>query len=246
MVVDAALMEAVEGLYRAFEMYVMPEGMEACGGCHGREAEVRLRSAPLRALGAEDLREYAGSALLTWGDDRMFRHFVPRLMELLVTLDDPDEMECPAILMSKFRVARWRGWPEVEQRAVEEFLRAMWEFELGREGMTQSWEPDVEAWICAVAQAEENLGWYLKRWEEMEGMEATFALASMVVMSAVARDEIRGRDEFWGGCEGQYAQLRRWVRSEGVTRKLEAGALGWAGRDEADVMWDAVGLLGRG
>src|SRR4051812_26383746 len=79
------LAASIEALYVIFEGYRLRRDLTACPCCHSVAAERPLYSKPLRSLTSEDLREYAGDALLTWGDADDFRHFLPRIFEIVVS-----------------------------------------------------------------------------------------------------------------------------------------------------------------
>lgn len=58
----------------------------------------------------------------TVGDREDVKSLLPLLFERLVTSNDLD----PGIVLSKLTQEQWRTWPPVEQRAIEEYLDAVW------------------------------------------------------------------------------------------------------------------------
>ena len=78
-----ALHEAVERLYEVFARYPLITPVTGCPCCTTPADYAMLASKPLRQLTAKDLRKYATKALTTWGDVNDFRHFLPRLFELI-------------------------------------------------------------------------------------------------------------------------------------------------------------------
>jgi hypothetical protein len=78
------LRAAVEGLYAAFAAYPLREDTNACACCHSTENEKRLHRKQLRQIGPDDLQQYANDALLVWGDVSDFKHFLPRIFELMM------------------------------------------------------------------------------------------------------------------------------------------------------------------
>lgn len=113
-----AVENAVEALYAAFGRY-QGTHVEGCPHCVSFEDSASLRRAPLRQLGGE-LHRYLFKAMTTWGTEDDFKHFLPRLLELFASSSDA------WLLCDKLAYARWRSWPETEQRAVEGYLRALW------------------------------------------------------------------------------------------------------------------------
>jgi hypothetical protein len=231
---SVTLRNAIEGLYTAFSDYPLPKFTDPCLHCHSLEDEAKLRSAPLREIDSDHLRDYAVDALLVWGDVPVFKHFLPRIFELFVSTPDPAIVFAdPEIMFSKFRHAAWRTWPAGEQSAVEAFLQRVWEEVLG-EPTEDGRFSDVESWLCSIAQCEEDLDPYLQRWIEGERLSACLALSSFLLTSAVARTGTRGRNPFWEGCDTQYAQLQRWARTTAVADKMRLAEIRWGGTDAAN------------
>jgi hypothetical protein len=154
------LQEAVERLYEVFARYPLAEQIYGCGHCVSPEDHQRIRSKPLRELTKEDLSRYAHKAMSTWGDEADFKHFLPRLLELLTFVDEwPLTVDR---LAAKLEEANWRNWPEPEHIAVEEYLMALWRF-----GLTN---PDhyiyIYDWLWGMARAVDDLEPYLDVWRD--------------------------------------------------------------------------------
>jgi hypothetical protein len=223
-----SLENAIEGLYRAFASYPLPKYTDPCLHCHTLDDESKLHAQPLRELDLDHSRHYAVDALLVWGDETVFKHFLPRIFELLATLPDPSlQLIDREIMFSKFRHGHWRAWPEEEQAAVEGYLHSVWHEVLGDPPSEESCS-DLESWICSIAQCEDDLSSYLHEWIEDERQSASLALSSLLLTSAVARTSKHGRNAFWKGRDDQYAQLQKWVKSPAVIEKLEVAEKGCA------------------
>lgn len=223
-----ALENAIEELYRVFSRYPLPKYTDPCLHCHTLDNELKLHAQPLRDLDLDHLRDYAVDALMVWGDETVFRHFLPRIFEILVRSPDASfELIDPEIMFSKFRHGHWRSWPEEEQAAVEDFLHALWRDILGNPPIEESYE-DIESWICSIGQCEDDLSSYLREWIEDKRQSATLALTSLLLTSAVVLTKKAGRNDFWGGRDAQYAQLQEWVKSPAVIEKLEHAEAGCA------------------
>jgi hypothetical protein len=72
---SVTLRNAIEGLYTAFSDYPLPKFTDPCLHCHSLEDEAKLRSAPLREIDSDHLRDYAVDALLVWGEYRFSSTF---------------------------------------------------------------------------------------------------------------------------------------------------------------------------
>ena len=68
--------------------------------------------------------DFALSALLTWGSERDFRWFVPRILELLA--DHPEMAIEAEAIASRLRMAGLDAWPEAEQDVVRDAFVALW------------------------------------------------------------------------------------------------------------------------
>jgi hypothetical protein len=190
-----------------------------------------LHSKPLREMDRENLKVYAFDALLVWGDESTFKHFLPRLIELFVVQREGrfDYVD-PEMLMifSKFRHGHWNDWPNSEQESVRNFMDALWKYVLNSAPHDEEESDDLEAWLCAIAQAEDDLTPYLVSWIEEDSLEATLALSGFLLQSAVVLDRNAGRNGFWNQRDQQYQQVKRWVRTQEVAGKLERAAQEWA------------------
>ena len=116
---------AIENLYQTFSKYTTV-GIHHCDcGCIDEDDVKKLSSKTLRELETDDLISYHGSALYTWGDVEHYKHFLPRICELIsvkrdfsyVTLDE---------FHGKLEYAKWTTWPENEQQAIVDFVIEDW------------------------------------------------------------------------------------------------------------------------
>jgi hypothetical protein len=220
MKVSSELQSAIDGLYEVFSRYPLPEFTDPCLHCHTLEDEAKLHAKPLRELGEENLRDYMCDALSTWGDVDTFKHLLPRLFELYVSTPNANyKLIDPEIMFNKLRYGKWRTWSSEEQAAVECFLYAVWKQILDDPPLELQID-DMEAWLCTIAQCEDDLDPYLNKWIEDNRVSANLALSSLLLTSAVVQAQDRGRNAFWETRDEQYAQLKHWARSEAVAKKL--------------------------
>jgi len=115
----------IEYLYMTFSKYTTV-GIYHCDcGCIDENDVKKISSKPLRELETDDLISYHGSALYTWGDVEHYKHFLPRICELIsikrdfsyVTLDE---------FHVKLEYAEWTKWPKNEQLAIKDYVTADW------------------------------------------------------------------------------------------------------------------------
>jgi hypothetical protein len=207
--------DAVDALYAVFQEHRLHADTNACPCCHRPGQERVLHSKPLRDLAAEDLRLYAADAILVWGDADDYRYFLPRIFELMVTLEDPStELDAPAIVFGKLRFGDWWTWPEREQNAIRRYFVALWNAVLRTDPDNCAFT-DVEDWLCGIAQAENDLLPYLAAWESEESVETGRHLSILVTEHPFIQNGGHARD-FWAERKEQFAQVRKWLLSDAV------------------------------
>lgn len=237
------LEEAIGGLYVAFSGYPLPENTMPCDCCHPTGANDLLHAAPLRELQWKHLADYATDALMVWGDLGCYKHFVPRIFELVLAAGEWRKSPTPEMVFHILRYGEWRTWPGAEQEAVERMLHAVWETVRSNPPIEAGYI-DVDQWLCCISQCEDNLDPYLDHWMKDKRLSAAWALSSLILGTTIAYtnadtnhnwpvwegEESRARIEewsklphrgpFWNRCDAQYAQLQRWVKSPAALEKL--------------------------
>jgi hypothetical protein len=121
---EAQLHQAIERLYDVFERYPLKDKIDACDHCVDPEDHERLRSKPLRELSVDDLEKYSFKAMTTWGEAEDFKHFLPRLFELIAS--DQGGFIAEWVIGWKLELAEWQLWPEAERDALRAYLAALW------------------------------------------------------------------------------------------------------------------------
>jgi hypothetical protein len=238
------LLASIEHLYTTFSDYSLPQHTDACPCCTTPEQELKLHSRPLRELGPDDLKYYAWDALLTWGNEDVFKHFLPRLFELLVALPNPSlSLVESEILFSKFRHGHWDTWPASEQEAVRAFLHRLWSDVLSDELRYEDDFRETDVCLCAIAQAEQDLAPYLEQWIDNDNLAANLTLSGFILRTDITLAQKLYENPFWEYCEAQYAQLQNWVHTPAVVSKLDRAAVRWAKTDHEQEFLAARSML---
>lgn len=204
--------KAVTALYEAFARYPLPASSSYSTYTTTSEADVRaLRSRPLQELTGQDLSKYAMKALTTWGDEDEFRHYLPRLLELLAVERSWTDA---ATLLGKLSTARWRSWPEPEQRAVEEYLAA-----ISSPVVQRALALDLAGFALGASNAGVGLAPLVNVWKATPGVEPVAQLAYLVGLEqdALLRDGTVGRK--WS--EDARRELGALLRAEDTRRRFE-------------------------
>ncbi len=222
---QAALHAAIEALYAAFARYPLRPRVEGCPCCVDEGDVERLHGRPLRALTADDLGNYAFSALYTWGTLDDFKHFLPRLLELVA--HEPEWWVDPEVVTGRLSYAGWRDWPEPERAAIEAYFGALWRFVLVADpGEAGARHIAVGSGLCAIAQAADELGPFLDQWRRAchEETAALWHLARYVNGNAAALFQKGKLDgSFWREREGPMGRVIAWLLDPLTAAALERG-----------------------
>lgn len=213
---EAALQAAVERLYTVFARYTLRPNIEACECCHDDDELQLIDAAPLRQPQADQLMSYAHDAVLLWGDEDGFRHFLPRIFEL-ITQDIRGDFYNPEAVFARLTDCNWRKWPLVEQEALEAFLLRFWRRKLSRVYVIDDrWD----AWSCdtvlrCMIQALQDVKPLLDEWDRASAIDSDlhiFYVATMLgdKLSADKFDQQRG--DWWDARPEQTRQIIRWLR----------------------------------
>jgi hypothetical protein len=208
---------AVARLYEAFSRYPLRSTTSPCLHCHSPEEETALRERPLQELGVEALRGFAADAMMTWGDVLDFKHFLPRIFEIVAT-SDFNWPDLPVVFAHLTR-GEWRTWPESERGACEAYLMAKWQATLSEFPAVH----DADEVLCALGQCSEDLAPYLQSWGMVEGEPPVRHLAAFLWDNGQSLIEGRGlRNAFWSGDRSpQQLQVREWLRDPRLTERVE-------------------------
>jgi hypothetical protein len=218
---------ASETLYRVFRRYELRSNTDACSCHHSERAEQRLHSKPLNKLSCSDLQRYARDVIYTWGTGDDFKHFLPRIFELVTNLADPAlDLDTAASIFGRLNYeswcsTRWRTWRKEEQSVLSDYFEVVWETVLLSDLEDLPFDAAHE-WIAAIAQAEHDLSKYLDRWLQADSPNAHRSLAAMIVQQGLpnAKSPSGG---YWAGHREQWNAVERLATSSGST----AQARGW-------------------
>ena len=218
--ISSEIATAIEQLYTVFQHYPLPKTTNPCLCCHSVDAERPLYSRPLRQLRQKDLEQYAGDALLVWGGLNEFRHFLPRIFEIYAFVERfsfPDR----EIIFGRLGYGEWRTWPQKEQDAVQGFLLALWRAALNEPPSDDlSCAPEIESWLCTLAQTEADLSLYCSEWLAHPSPNAMWNLAAIIYRTGMRRVDTRAISAFWREHMDEAKQIADWLHGEAVRHAL--------------------------
>lgn len=233
-----SLEEAVEDLYVTFSKYPLAPHVEGCPHCVGGADNAKLHSRPLRELSARELGRFAFKALSTWGTVNDFRHFLPRIFELL-----PSHLSGvvdPQTVIGKLSYAKWRTWPPNEVRSVSLYLEALWTRFLKDAHFEVSVSADDI--LSAYSQVFEDLTPFLDEWGATREVSAARHLADFVerhIEPLLKNDRISS--PWWQ--EPGRSQVSTWLSQAARLSQLEEAFATCQDRDVAELISRAVDEL---
>jgi hypothetical protein len=233
--VSAALSASVERLYDVFAMYKQPASSHSSPFAGITEQhKARLYSWPLRDLAEDDLWPYAMHAMTTWGDISEYKHYLPRLCELLVV--HPGWTDT-GLLIGKLDTAEWSQWPEVERDAVIAFLHELWAWSL-------TIDPDDAScggilWGFGLAGI--SAARALTTWRSDRSWSATRQIAVLLIYERDALLTSGSLSRQWMSPVRE--ELLAFLREEDTRERLSAACLDSGGQPGADEICDAVDVL---
>lgn len=185
----AALTEATEALYSAFATNRLGARIDYCAHCGLEREEEVLRSTPLRELTQEQLTPYAFRAMTTFGGVTDFRHFFPRIAELVTQHGFVGALDF-GVLIRKLDYGDWKTWPATERDAIERWLESFERaFFMGPE------EPNATSEdLLAAAKMRGAREGFVERWLAATTAVAAEALGQAVVDLAGAHQRSRARE----------------------------------------------------
>ncbi len=209
-------MQAIENIYEAFSHYPLRPVIEGCTcGCISEEDHEKLHANPLREMIPDQLEMFAFKALTTWGNAADFKHFLPRIFELLI-LDDEWLIE-GQVIAGKLNLAEWQSWPESERAAVEDILAAWWDRLLS----DSHYHISAEECLCSIAIATDDTSSYLETWEQSITVPAMHHLAQFIMMNAGYLSQHKLSDQ-WPAHPTQ--QVIDWLLNLRLVDELEIGS----------------------
>ncbi len=206
----STIQSAVSELYRVFKPYRLGDDFTGCDHCISTSDSRHLATIPLRELTVRDLDHYAFKAMTTWGTDRHFKHFLPRLLELAT--DHFLAFNFPEVLLGKLTYAKWISWPEPERRAIHQFLDGFWLHQLNSPGDFPT-DERIRTTLGGLAQACDTILPFLELWTQQSAPLPALHLAQLVNDTS---DDIMttGTVKLWGSSSAQCQELVKWLSSQ--------------------------------
>lgn len=209
----------IECLYEVFRPYRLAADFGGCDCCVDPRRSAELASKRLAELTVEDLNSYAFKAMSTWGSDRDFKHFLPRLLELAVV--HPHEFLSTEVLLGKLAYADWDTWPRVERDAVSAYLEHLWTETLTAQIESVS-DDSADTVLCGVGHTGTDLAPVLDGWLGRSDDNALRHLAAFLTTNSPSvQDKGQLFNSYWSGAPTQSELVVEWLRSDVVRSHIE-------------------------
>jgi hypothetical protein len=119
------LKNATEHLYDIFSKYHVEGNLRgrSCDCCVTDKEIQQLLSKPLKKLNKDELYHFMTSAITTFGDINDYKHFLPRILELMINnesvIDD-------FLTFEKLNYSEWETWEVNEITAIDDYFLSLW------------------------------------------------------------------------------------------------------------------------
>ena len=209
------LQKAVDDLFDAFAHYRMSDPMSCCDHCVSPDEVRRLRSTPLRELTHDDLWTIATNIVLTMGDDRDYRYFLPRMIEGLTE----NALYDSEIVFSRLQGIGFTNWPIGERTALTDYLWAQFNADLSIErSMRGIWA--IDTLLCCIGIAALDADPFLSAWASSNDEHAMQNLVWYVSGEVSATDSLHLTNAFWS--DGLvHSQILHWLQLPATIALIE-------------------------
>ncbi len=114
----------IDNLYNVFSEYTIQGKLRerSCYCCVIDEEIRQLLSKPLKELTKKDISHFMTSAITTFGDLEDYKHFLPRILELMINNDNVlDDF----LTYEKLNYSKWQKWEAKEILPIKFYFKAL-------------------------------------------------------------------------------------------------------------------------
>jgi hypothetical protein len=208
-------------LYGVFKPYRLGDDFSGCSHCVSERETRALAAIPLRTLSAADLNRYSFKAMTTWGTERHFKHFLPRLLELAA--EDLLQLEFPETLFGKLAYAKWRSWTRKERDALQSYLEAFWPRQLNHPFCSPG-DERVSVALGCLAQVCDSLQPFLDVWQAQQSESAAHHMAQLITYGGY-EVMTSGIYPLWDLSKPHGREVAQWLATPAPQQILQAQAV---------------------
>ena len=212
--------QAIERLYDVFARYEPNTLQSSCPCCVDRKDVELLLSEPLRKIPPSLFSRYCHKAMTTFGTVQDYKHFLPRICELVAAGELENDPEIA--LAGKLEYAEFANWPQEEREAIESYLRVLWE------DVLHTWRHPLNAGIalCCLTRILGSPADTLETWAALlpTNRTARLHLAEWLTYGPGCDDR---PPPFWEESPGGWAKVAMWIKSPAVAEVMQAAYDEW-------------------
>ncbi len=200
------LLQVIDQLYTTFEKYTILSDLRgrSCECCVSDEEIRLLLSKRLKDLDDDDIGHFLRSAITTYGDLNDFKHFLPRILELMKNPDS--EVFGDFLTFEKLNYSDWKTWNKNEVIVIENFFVALWIEIISKED--SSFGTIKKGLLLMINYVGIDKALFI--WENSNSKKAMI----YIVESSINGFEIKLKDEDWD-------KLSKWLSNERLLKKIE-------------------------
>jgi hypothetical protein len=218
------LQERIEHIYTTFAGYLLYPPVEGCPHCVSHEDQERITAKPLRELTKEDLLRYTLKALTTWGDVNDLKHFLPRMLELVVF----NRFPYLDYICDKLNYAHFERWPETERQSIMALVLQLWDASL-RDLPQSPASPDI-----LLGELSPILDDYIPLLNDWRSRRTSYALRRLAYFIC---------KNIWQGQFQKHQQVQQWFHEPATKAALEEGFYRFIDESWANELAQAVDVL---
>lgn len=232
------LESAIAVLYETFAVYSLRPHIEGCPCCVTEDNQKSIQSKTLKLLRSDELNYFAFKSMTTWGTVADFKHFLPRLLEL-IAFDPENFFWSETVIGSKLNYANYDKWQAEEKAAVEEYLVCLWSYILANYP-SPSIEPSE--FIDSVGEVFEDLTLWLDIWQNHQSINALLHLSNFIE-NEISFNSLKLELEIIDLSSVQIEQLFTWLLRSQIVKKLERAFFNNIESAYADQLANAIDVL---
>lgn len=213
------LANSIENLYSIFSKYEIDSKIVGCPCCVSDRDKEKIHSKELRDLQEEDLSRYAFKALTTFGNVNDFKHFLPRILDLLV---EDDLGVSTFVIFGKLEYGNWKTWELEEQEVIKIFLFEWWEYYLEKKTY---FDKDL---FYGIYKLTKDIDQLLQLWK-VDITENSFIIYVDFIQNYY-QDFINKKDEFKDLDETDCNKFLKWIKKN--AKNLENGFYHFENQDQ--------------
>lgn len=236
--------EIIEQLYRTFKIY-SSDTLDSYSPMNSRltmEQWIKiLRTKPLRELQEDDLHYYAFKGMTTWGTVEAFKHYLPRIFELISRLEWTG-MHVETVF-GKLAYGNWKTWPQKEQEVINTFCTAFWQSLV--DGEHPLADSRIRDHLSGFLEAGIDLPPLLDTWLKADSETAVRRLCHFIIEQEegiLKRGRFGWSKEHW---QEHGAALQQWLRSDAMKKHLSDSFFRYADTTSAEMISRALHIVER-